>query len=345
MFDSIPPSAWRNLEADSAAYASAFAARFGPSARMPLVESVEIGNEPGNYSDAQYSSLLHSVAPRLRAADPKLRIATCNLTTGPSTAYAKSVAILTADPAILPALDVLTLHTYAQAEPYPTWPAILPGGPFDQLPDRRCQPCPIARPQRPWQGHLVLPSLVTTPPPKNPIPNGIRPLGRRLRSPTGSISRAVRAGLRLPSRRSRLYLFLRRPRRTQTPFLIRHHPKPENPKPSYYALAHLQSTLWRSPVSPALSPRPPADYSPTNSLPRTPRPIESSSPGCPPETDAPPPSPSIYRPARTSSALSACLWTTTRPPICRSPPPPPSRSVNRRSTCSWHQIRSDNRPN
>ncbi len=128
-FDAILPERWHDLPKDAAAYAGTFARYFGPSAKSPLLEAIEIGNEPGRYSDAQYTTLLRAVAPALRSADPKLRIATCNLTTSHSTEYAKSVETLMADPRVLSAIDVLTIHTYAQAEPYPTWRRSFPEDP------------------------------------------------------------------------------------------------------------------------------------------------------------------------------------------------------------------------
>jgi hypothetical protein len=128
-FDAIAPDKWRDMPRDAASYAASFATQFGPSAESPLVEAIEIGNEPGRYTDDQYTALLRAVAPAVRAADAKLRVATCNLTTGKSHDYAKRVSTLSADPAILPALDVLTIHTYAEAEPYPTWRRSYPEDP------------------------------------------------------------------------------------------------------------------------------------------------------------------------------------------------------------------------
>ena len=45
-YESIKAPAWKNLEADTHAYGEAFAKYFGPSTN-DLVESAEIGNEPG----------------------------------------------------------------------------------------------------------------------------------------------------------------------------------------------------------------------------------------------------------------------------------------------------------
>ena len=50
MIDSIPPSKWKNLEADARAYGKDW------------LDTVEIGNEPGNYSDADYARAFDTMA-------------------------------------------------------------------------------------------------------------------------------------------------------------------------------------------------------------------------------------------------------------------------------------------
>src|ERR1700677_1422268 len=87
MFESIKRSVWKDLAKDAGAYGESFAKEFGPSGERKLVDSVEIGNEPGTWSDEDYSTLFQSMAKGLRAGDPKLKIATCNLTTGKSGQY------------------------------------------------------------------------------------------------------------------------------------------------------------------------------------------------------------------------------------------------------------------
>ena len=46
MCDNLKPAAWTDLPRDAFAYGKAFASAFGPSAKTPLVEAAEIGNEP-----------------------------------------------------------------------------------------------------------------------------------------------------------------------------------------------------------------------------------------------------------------------------------------------------------
>src|SRR4051812_45127589 len=79
MFDPIKPASWQNLESDARAYGKAFAQEFGPSGKRKLVKSVELGNEPGTWSDADYTRAFKSMAQGLREGDPELKIVTCNL--------------------------------------------------------------------------------------------------------------------------------------------------------------------------------------------------------------------------------------------------------------------------
>src|SRR5688500_2097569 len=61
MFNETPPDSWKDLPRDAHAYGRAFAKSFGPSSPNKLVSSVEIGNEPGHYSDEQYRTLFSSM--------------------------------------------------------------------------------------------------------------------------------------------------------------------------------------------------------------------------------------------------------------------------------------------
>lgn len=126
MFESVKRGDWKNLEQDAQAYGEAFARGFGPSGSRQLVESVEIGNEPGSWSDDDYSRIHKAMAEGLRKGDPRLKIATCNLTTGPSGKYEKSVSCIAAMPELV---DVLTIHSYAQLEGWPTWKRSFPEDP------------------------------------------------------------------------------------------------------------------------------------------------------------------------------------------------------------------------
>jgi exo-beta-1,3-glucanase (GH17 family) len=126
MFDEIAPGSWKDIARDANAYALAFAKAFGPSAKEPMIEAVEIGNEPGNYDDATYRTLFEAMARGVRAGDPALRIATCAANLGPSGRYSKSVDVFSGLDALW---DIVNVHSYAEAEPWPTWRRSFPEDP------------------------------------------------------------------------------------------------------------------------------------------------------------------------------------------------------------------------
>ncbi len=128
LFDDLAPAAWRDPARDAAAYGAAFARYFGPGGQG-LVESVEIGNEPGKYSDTEYRTLFTAMAGAIRRTDPKLRIATCAANLGPSGRYSKSVDLLAGQEALY---DILSIHLYAEVEPWPTWRRSFPEDPATQ---------------------------------------------------------------------------------------------------------------------------------------------------------------------------------------------------------------------
>jgi hypothetical protein len=125
MFDDTRPAAWRDLKRDGGEYGYQFAHFFGPSAKN-LVEAAEIGNEPGNYDDATYRTLFESVAQGMRRGDPKLLISTCAVYARPSGPYHKNIAILKGLESLY---DVVNVHSYAEAEGYPTWRRSFPEDP------------------------------------------------------------------------------------------------------------------------------------------------------------------------------------------------------------------------
>ncbi len=118
MFDDTQPAAWKNLERDAWAYGFQFARFFGPSGGQKLVESVEIGNEPGKYDDKTYRVLFENVAQGMRRGDPKLLISTCAVYARPSGPYHKNIATVKGLESLY---DVINVHSYAEAEGYPTW--------------------------------------------------------------------------------------------------------------------------------------------------------------------------------------------------------------------------------
>ncbi len=126
MFSNLPADHWKNLDADARDYAEAFARMAGPGGRDWL-EAVEIGNEPGNYSDADYVRVFKAMSAGIRAGDPQLKIATCNVTAkAKSGKYDKSLNLFLP---MLDRVDILTVHTYAQTEGWPTWRRTFPEDP------------------------------------------------------------------------------------------------------------------------------------------------------------------------------------------------------------------------
>lgn len=126
MFDDTPPSQWKDLPADASAYGEAFARFFGPSGSRRLVESVEIGNEPGNYPDEEYRTLFRHAAQGLRRGDPRLRIVTCAADAAPSGKYHKSLDLFKDMTGLF---DAINVHAYAEVEGYPTWRRSYPEDP------------------------------------------------------------------------------------------------------------------------------------------------------------------------------------------------------------------------
>ena len=126
MFDEILPPKWNNLPADALAYGEAFAKEFGPSGPRATVESIEIGNEPGKYSDADYRVLLEAAAKGIRRGDPKLLIATCAVDAAASGEYHKSLETIKG---LEDLYDVISIHSYPEAAGWPTWRRSYPEDP------------------------------------------------------------------------------------------------------------------------------------------------------------------------------------------------------------------------
>jgi hypothetical protein len=126
MLDAFPANDWQDLPRDASAYGLAFARFFGPSGGRQLAETVEIGNEPGLYDDATYRAVFEHMARGLRQGDPKLKIATCAMTAGPSDRYAKSLSCVKGLERLY---DVINVHSYAQVEGWPTWRRSYPEDP------------------------------------------------------------------------------------------------------------------------------------------------------------------------------------------------------------------------
>lgn len=124
-FGAIKQEIWKDIRQDPYRYGLDFARFFGPSGNR-LATSIEIGNEPGDYSDANYRTLFESMAKGLREGDPKLTVVTCATFAKKSGAYHKSLDCVKG---LDPLYDVINLHSYPQAEGWPTWRRSYPEDP------------------------------------------------------------------------------------------------------------------------------------------------------------------------------------------------------------------------
>ncbi|MCD6051766.1 MAG: hypothetical protein K0Q55_3175 [Verrucomicrobia bacterium] len=117
MFDNLKTNDWKDMERDAEVYGRELAKALGPSSTK-LIEAAEVGNEPGLYDDVTYRKLFEAMAKGLRAGDPKLRIATCNVEAGKSGRYHKSIECVRGLESFY---DIINVHSYAELKPWPTW--------------------------------------------------------------------------------------------------------------------------------------------------------------------------------------------------------------------------------
>lgn len=122
MFETLPEGSWKKSE-DAEAYGRSFGAWFGP---RKWVEAVEIGNEPGKIADSTYSMVFGAMAKGIKSTAPGIKVASCAVRVGPSGDYHKSVETLRPH---LGLVDILTMHTYSELEPWPTFKRSYPEDP------------------------------------------------------------------------------------------------------------------------------------------------------------------------------------------------------------------------
>jgi hypothetical protein len=118
MFDKLKPDHWKNTASDARAYGEAAARYFGRSGDHPWISSVEIGNEPSDYSDRQYRTVFEGMARGLRAGDPKLKIVTCAMAAGKADQWSKPMSAIDG---LGDLYDVLNIHSYPFKDAWPTW--------------------------------------------------------------------------------------------------------------------------------------------------------------------------------------------------------------------------------
>ena len=240
MFESVERPLWKDIAKDAFAYGRSFAKEFGPSGERKLVDSVEIGNEPGKWSDEDYSLMFQSMAKGLREGDPKLKIATCNLTTGTSGAYDKSVTCVEKFPELF---DVLNVHSYAQLEGWPTWKRSFPEDPqlknYLQDVDALCKWRDAHAPGKPvWLTEFGYDSTTQEPPKTGDFAKWV---GVTDEQQAQWLVRSLLVFSAMPVDRAYIYFFddNDEPQVHGSSGITRHF----QPKPSYYALNHLQHAL------------------------------------------------------------------------------------------------------
>lgn len=240
MFESIKQTNWSDIERDAKAYGRAFAREFGPSGGRKLVDAVEIGNEPGKWSDEDYTRLFRAMAEGVREGDPKLKIATCNLTTGKSGEYEKTIGCVAKYPQLF---DVLNIHSYAQLENWPTWRRSFPEDPRlpKYLPDIEA----LVR----WRDTHAAGKLIwitefgydssTQLPPKSG--DASKWIGVTDEQQAQWLVRSLLVFSAMPVERAYIYFFddKDKPSLHASSGITRNF----QPKPSFHALAHLQRTL------------------------------------------------------------------------------------------------------
>lgn len=122
-FESIKRDKWTDVPKQAFAYGQAFAKYMGAN---KLVNSVEIGNEPAEWSEADYRIMFENMAKGIRAGDPTMKILPCAVAVGKEDKYSKDVTSLEG---LEKYIDILNVHTYAFAEMWPTWRRSYPEDP------------------------------------------------------------------------------------------------------------------------------------------------------------------------------------------------------------------------
>ncbi|MFW6189232.1 MAG: hypothetical protein ACOC7T_02265 [Planctomycetota bacterium] len=115
MIGTFEPEQWVAPEEAAYRFGKDYAAFFGPSGEG-LLQAAELGNEPGAYDDELYTRLARAMARGMREGDPDLKVATCNVSTGESGDYAKSLSCFEG---WLDLIDVITVHNYAIKNEWP----------------------------------------------------------------------------------------------------------------------------------------------------------------------------------------------------------------------------------
>ncbi len=118
MFESIKHDKWTDIPTQAFRYGESLSNFFGPSGKQPVLEAVEIGNEPVDFDDTSYRSMFENMAKGIRKGDPKMLIATCAVADGKEDKYSRDINTLKG---LEKLYDILNVHSYAFLEQWPTW--------------------------------------------------------------------------------------------------------------------------------------------------------------------------------------------------------------------------------
>jgi hypothetical protein len=124
-------SNWHDPAADAKAYGRAFAMAFGPTHGSGVVDTVQIGNEPGSkMSDSLFHTVFENMAEGIREIEPNLKIVTPYVKVGGGNNYAKDIALFSD---ITHLVDAYAAHPYPFVETWPTYERSFPENPAQPM--------------------------------------------------------------------------------------------------------------------------------------------------------------------------------------------------------------------
>lgn len=238
--ESVAREKWTDIETQARDYGRRYAREFGPSGGRRLVDTVEVGNEPAKWSDEDYTRMFRAMARGIREGDPKMRIATSNITAGPSGKWDKSVDLVAPYPELY---DVLAVHVYAEVEQEPSWRRSYPENPkllryFNDV-EALCRWRDAYAPGKEvWVTEFGYDSSTKTADPQGKMPQWV---GVTDEQQAQWLVRSLLVFASMDVGRAYIYFFNDR----DTPSLHASAGITRNfqPKPSFHALAHLQRVL------------------------------------------------------------------------------------------------------
>lgn len=121
MFEEIKEGEWTDRAAEAREYGRAYAETLGG-----LLDAVEIGNEPKDYSDEGYRDVFRAMAAGLRSGDPNLKVATCAAAVGRDDPWSRDLAVFED---LTDGFGVISVHRYPFADGWPTWRRTMPEDP------------------------------------------------------------------------------------------------------------------------------------------------------------------------------------------------------------------------